>query len=66
MNRLTWAIGLLAMAGCAAQPVPIEGGSVTCVHVATLTTTTTTVYVASDRPSTVVVQPDCTVTAVAQ
>ena len=57
-------LALLALAGCASQPVPMEGGSVTCVHVATLTTTTTTVYVAADRPGTVVVQPDCTVTAV--
>jgi hypothetical protein len=66
MNRSVWACGLLALSGCASQPVPIEGGSVTCVHVATLATTTTTVYVAADRPGTVVVLPDCTVTAVAQ
>jgi starvation-inducible outer membrane lipoprotein len=57
---------LLLLVGCAAQPIPIEGGSVTCVHVSTLATTTTTVYVAADRPGTVVVLPDCTVSAVSQ
>jgi starvation-inducible outer membrane lipoprotein len=55
---------LFLLVGCAAPPSAIEAGSVTCVHVSTLATTTTTVYVSADRPGTVVVLPDCTVSAV--
>jgi hypothetical protein len=65
-TRSAAALGLLILAGCASQPIPTEGGSVTCVHVSTLTTTTTTVFVAAERPGTVVVQPDCTVTAISK
>lgn len=60
------AAGCMLAAGCSTVPPPIDtpqGGTVTCVRVAMLTTSTTTVYVTADRPGTIVVQPDCTVAA---
>lgn len=65
MTRFILAAGIVAMAGCS-TPLPTVDpavGSIACVHVSTLTTSTTTVYVAADRPGSVVVQPDCTVAA---
>jgi len=52
---------LLLLTGCSAMPPITQAGLLTCIRVETLTTTTTTVYVASDQAGSVVVQPDCTV-----
>ena len=51
----------LLLAGCSTAPPINQSGLLTCVRVETLTTTTITVYVASDQAGSVVVQPDCTV-----
>jgi hypothetical protein len=53
-------LALLLLAGCSGVPTVTQSGSLTCVRVVTLLTTTTTVYVA-ELKGTMVVQPDCTI-----
>jgi hypothetical protein len=57
---MKWLLPLLILAGCSTTPVPVQSGGMTCVHVSTLTVTTTAIYIAADVLGTIVVHPDCT------
>lgn len=47
------------LAGCASEPMIDGTGALTCVHVQTLTTTTTAVQIAAGMAGAVMLQPDC-------
>lgn len=62
--RCVLAVAAALAAGCTTAPPVVDGtGAITCVRVDTLTTQTTTVYVAPGQAGAVSVLPDCTVQA---
>lgn len=59
--RLLICLALALLAGCSSVPPSIDGqGAVACVRVETLTTSTTTVYIAAGQGGAFMVHPDCT------